>query len=266
MVTEDLALAALERNQRNRRLRRDHLHRMIKAHRAGHLLRTTDAIGFDVRGWLQNGQHRLTAIQRTGIPLLLRMEFGMPIEAGNATDLGAKRTCGDTLDRHGYPQGRNLAASVQWAKRISDGIKASSINTSFLPDETMDLLAEYPGMLDSLTAVRAFARRFKQPQSVLAAAHWHLSQKSSPALADEFLAVTMDCLGADGETDPRYLLNKRLQADMSMRRRMPIDDLLFLMFKAWDKYIEGARCTNCGACSSEPFPEIRRVPVAKGAR
>jgi hypothetical protein len=91
------AAQLLATNQQQRRLRPGWVAYLAAQAKRGQLHKTTDAIGVDDHGLLQNGQHRLNAIIMADVTVELLYVEGLTKEAFIVTDIGAKRTAADTL-------------------------------------------------------------------------------------------------------------------------------------------------------------------------
>jgi hypothetical protein len=74
---------------------------------------TSDAIGFDVDGYLINGINRLTAIYRSGVTVEQLVVWGLPRKARIVVDSGAKRTTNDQLKMAGKDFPSGVGATVR---------------------------------------------------------------------------------------------------------------------------------------------------------
>jgi hypothetical protein len=86
-----------EGNYDNRKLRNGTVDNLVTALEQGNIVQTGEAITFDVRGRLVNGQHRLNAIARSGITWRKALVvFGAPVEARTVVDTHASRSFADS--------------------------------------------------------------------------------------------------------------------------------------------------------------------------
>lgn len=67
----------------------------IKELELGEWIPTTQGVGFDINGDMVDGQHRLTAIEQSGISATLLVCRGLPVSSVNKIDVGRKRTLQD---------------------------------------------------------------------------------------------------------------------------------------------------------------------------
>ena len=73
---------------------------------------SADAICFDPEGNLINGQHRLTAVVRSGVSVSMLVGRNIPAESFQVIDRGIKRTNADDVQRMGMPNATNVSSLV----------------------------------------------------------------------------------------------------------------------------------------------------------
>lgn len=95
-ITPDVASYILNTcNTTNRPIRRNELSKLERYLKSDQWKFVSDAISFADDGTLTNGQHRLTACVKTGVPIDVLVAFG--VERSSAIDTGAKRSFSDNL-------------------------------------------------------------------------------------------------------------------------------------------------------------------------
>jgi hypothetical protein len=101
MVTAEMALQWLEKNNGNRSISRTDVSRLKETLRRGEWRLVHQAIAFDGNGNLIDGQHRLTAIAETGIPAMLYVAryATLATAKGMPFDIGRKRTVAQVLQQ-----------------------------------------------------------------------------------------------------------------------------------------------------------------------
>ena len=117
-VTPEQARAWLERNFRNRPVSEDVVASYARDMLRGAWVGTHQGIAFNDRDELIDGQHRLRAILRAGIPIRLMVTYGLPAKIKgaemttmDAVDRGRTRSVADQLKiQHGLSQGSIIAA------------------------------------------------------------------------------------------------------------------------------------------------------------
>lgn len=98
LVTPDLAREWLDKhNTNNRPLQKGHVGFLANQMKAGKWMETGDSIKFGKNRELIDGQHRLMAIIRTGIPIPFLVVREVDDEAFEVIDTGRKRSAADVL-------------------------------------------------------------------------------------------------------------------------------------------------------------------------
>jgi len=99
LITVEMAKDALNYNPDNSRIkiRDDHARALARDIKHNHYLPTAESVDFDVRGFLQNGQHRLAAIIIADEPCLIYCTWNVATESKFVIDSGLKRGTADKL-------------------------------------------------------------------------------------------------------------------------------------------------------------------------
>ena len=95
LVTPELAEVYLGRMAANRTLNEAHADRLAVDMKNGDWRQTYDPIRFNQRGELSDGQHRLSAVVRSGKPQEFYIAGGLDAKAMAVTDTGRSRTFAD---------------------------------------------------------------------------------------------------------------------------------------------------------------------------
>lgn len=90
-VTPDMATKWLDESGRNRKLSDLHVIRLAAMMKRGDWLPSNDAVVFDEYGKLTNAQHRLTAVVRADVTVIMLVVHGVPGRAQLIMDQGRKR-------------------------------------------------------------------------------------------------------------------------------------------------------------------------------
>jgi hypothetical protein len=94
-VTPGLAAAMLALNIKNRPINESQVQKNILRLKEGRFILTHQGLAFAKTGVLNDGQHRLTAVARTGIAAEMQVTFGAEREEFEAVDTGGIRTAAD---------------------------------------------------------------------------------------------------------------------------------------------------------------------------
>src|SRR4051812_15220853 len=131
IITPELATIILERmNEKNRRQRRANITRFAAAMDAKEWVLTGDTIKFS-RARLLDGQNRLAACVRSGVPFKTHVVFGVDENAFTRIDAGAKRTNPDTFQVAAVPYHAIVGPAVRWLM-IGDGDRGQTFDNQAL--------------------------------------------------------------------------------------------------------------------------------------
>jgi len=114
VISPSSAEQYLARNfETNRKLSPTNLAKHVSSMQKGSWLISTDCIGFDTKGRLINGQHRLTAViqSKTSQPFIVVRN--LPVQSAQVLDLGKKRMMDERLCIAGKSLSRNLCSVVR---------------------------------------------------------------------------------------------------------------------------------------------------------
>lgn len=112
-ITPDDAKRLLENNTSNRNLNDRTVSTIARDMKNGDWVLNGESIKISDTGRLIDGQHRLSACVRAGVPFQTIVISGLPESAMDTVDAGRKRTAGDVLKMHGYINNNNLAAAAR---------------------------------------------------------------------------------------------------------------------------------------------------------
>lgn len=147
-VTPQVAAKWLEKNTINRSLSDATVSRYAADMRNGAWLFNHQGIAFDAEGRLIDGQHRLSAIVKSGATVEMLVTTGLPVEQVNGVSINTMdtvdrlrlRRVGEQLQlRHGYRSGNVVAASAKVCGEICVGGCIPSISTA----QTLKILDVY---------------------------------------------------------------------------------------------------------------------------
>ena len=114
VISPSSAEQYLKRNfETNRKLSPTNLAKHVASMQNGAWLISTDCIGFDVKGRLINGQHRLTALIQSETSQPFIVVRNLPVQSAQVLDLGKKRMMDERLCIAGKSLSRNLCSAVR---------------------------------------------------------------------------------------------------------------------------------------------------------
>lgn len=122
-VTPAMAKAMLEHNTNNRGLRKHRVTNLAREMSRKQWLATGEAIKFDVKGVLLDGQHRLEGCVEAKITLKQQLIVtGLPQDSFTVIDSGMKRTNNDILNAAGIANGSAIAPVARLYGVIDAGL------------------------------------------------------------------------------------------------------------------------------------------------
>lgn len=227
---------------------------------------TGDPIRFDINGHLIDGQNRLEAlagvtVRNFALPFVV--QTGLPPEAQQVMDQGARRTAGQQLFLKGIPSGSNLAAAIRFGWRWERGelfgrATAQEQSTAVTNAQIVAWIGEHRSRalraLDDLNYIRTMGLRSAVGLAFsLRAGEADLSDEVS-LMYREMHELTNLPAGS-----PTLALVKRIQRvkaspDLTMNE---LDHLGFLIY-TWNAWVSGKGRTKLqrpkGGWSADNFP------------
>jgi hypothetical protein len=136
VITPEIAKRYLGRNTENRDPRRGKILLLARAMVGKHWRRTHQGIAFDRNGRLVDGQHRLKAIEESGIPVEMYVFRGLDVDAYMGIDQGTARNPVDIAKSYGV----NMDAK----RRATNNAISNSVSSyqAITAQEELDLFME----------------------------------------------------------------------------------------------------------------------------
>lgn len=233
-VTPELAERLLSRNTNNRTVREVGAARSVDAY-ARAMLRgewqlNGESIIISRDGLLNDGQHRLHAVIKSGVGVPMQITFGVDRESRHTVDQGAARSPGDILTMAGEKQANQLAHAIQFIWSY-DSHKVFAYRPS--TDQLLTTLEANPGLRDAVRAVAAFGVEFRASRGYIAGAHY-VCRRVDARLADDFLQKATTGLGLTDTGSPIVRLRKRFLDHLSNRDSIPAIEQAALYIKAFN--------------------------------
>jgi|DEB0MinimDraft_6_1074348.scaffolds.fasta_scaffold00040_26 hypothetical protein len=174
-----------------------------------------DTVKFDVDGKLIDGQHRLSAVLKTGVPMETIVVRNLPREAFNTLDFGKKRSAGDVLCTRGLSYTQNIAASVRivLSLRGLDNITPAAItsirNKITTPDIIDYVLTNEDIAKDAQYVRTRYRTACRLLTSSVAVALYHIFRQIDEKLCTEFFSKLNGTLNID-VNEPLFKLREKL--------------------------------------------------------
>lgn len=236
-VTPARAEQFLAKNVNNRPIRP----RMVAAYArdllSGRWQETGDAIKFAEDGTLLDGQHRLTAVVRTGVPVRLLIVRGLPRESQRVMDTGLKRQAADQVHIEGAAHGSVVASVARVALTIAHGSDMAGAR-AITNAEVMEWIDNNPDVHPAAAAANTLKGRASDfPPSVIAYT-WMIFSRISPGECVEFWQSVADN-ATDGRGDPRNALIGRFAAKRRQRERISTTTMVGMVIRSWNAWRGG---------------------------
>jgi hypothetical protein len=154
LITPELAKEWLdERNENNRKFKESAIIRYAREMKAGRWDPDASDMKFARTGDLIDGQNRLAACVRAGVPFPTLLRTGLKKDTQTRVDVGMKRSVSDTFKLERVPYANNVAAGIALRLRYEEG-EANGSHVGDVatfrrapqlgPDEALAYLREHP--------------------------------------------------------------------------------------------------------------------------
>jgi hypothetical protein len=215
---------------------------------------TGDTIKFSKR--LRDGQNRLAACVRSGVPFRTYIVFGIDDDAFDRMDQGRNRSGSDILAIAGYQNTAAVSGAVRWVHLIET--RRARHRDTYPPPEILRLLQERYGRLpEHLQQARAIYATTQQPLSLVTAL-LYLFHRANPDKATDF-ANAWETGNKAPEFNAIGLMQKTIWGLQSVTSGRVHDVVrAALVIKAWNLFVAGrkGRGPDMQWQTSEPFPDI----------
>lgn len=260
-ITPDKAQKYLASNTNNRDIRPRTVAGYARDMKSGEWSVNGEAILFSEDDRLIDGQHRLSAIVKAGVPIVSLVVRGISApDAQETVDRQAKRTLSDAMRFRGM---RNCATYGAAANLILPAIRNGRLTTNadYRPTQK-EALAFVERYQDELAAGVVVADRIKKEGGflipALAASLYVLMAAEDEADATEFF--TMLATGVNlGPGNPILALRRRLIQNRdsgNARNNLSRTFVSAITVKAWNAWRRGETVQTLKWLDSEPFPRL----------
>ena len=246
LVTPEIAAEMLQKlGKKQRSQKQMHLKAIMDDMAAGRFRLNGETIIFAADGTLIDGQHRLTSCVKMGVSFWTLVVRGVPTENFTTIGSGAKRSGADALTALNYTNSRILAAAANLLCRYRDGV-LSRERLVLSPTAIEAVMQDHPGLDTSARAVHRIAP-LCHGAAAPAFCHYVLSQIDEDD-ASEFFDKLASLEGMK-KGHPILSLAKRF-----IRGKHRPDNVVFMIFKAWNAWRQGKTLGNILVHEGERFP------------
>jgi hypothetical protein len=258
-ITPELAHKLLELNHHNRALRRPDVDAWKQKLREGEFRCTHQGVAIDSKGSLQDGQHRLTAIEEEGIGTFMWVAVGTEPENFDVIDTGRNRSYGDVLHLSGETNVFVLGATVRlihlYLTRDYAGWGKGKISNHVV----MEAFRKDPaGYREAIRMGYVIGQGIPLTKTAGGAAFYVINRVNKKPNVDEFFEGLIT--GADiGRSDPRLVLRRSLERKARDRERAFGAEHLALTVKTWNAWVEGVDMKTVSWKRNEDMPRVTRL-------
>lgn len=227
---------------------------LVSEIKAGRWKLNAETVKMNCNGAILDGQHRLSAIVKSGVTVPLLLVTGLDVDVLSTIDRGAIRTTADWLSMHGEMNANVLAAAATIVDRIrrAKGWRGSK---EFSPGAVAGILEANPGLRDSVAlTTRA---EFRQPvisRAASAALHYLFSEIDSEAATQFFVDLARGANLPPG--DPVLVLRERSLSAKLRGESLSREELTALAIKSWNARRIGKTIKVLRFNRGEEFPAI----------
>jgi hypothetical protein len=262
-VDKHLAETWLLLNRKNRKINVKTINKLTTDLLGGSFMFTGEAIKFSWDGFLLDGQHRLTAICRTGVAVELVVITGVQTEAQSVMDSGGIRTLTHALEMKDIPNPTSVASALiaiqSWERglRSHDGSAASSTNSTGLR-----FLDENPEIVALAYEAQLMAAKLPGLTCKQVALFFWVFDRLEDGHEDRVAFFESLRTGASlSEDHPILTLRNFLSNDAMSAARVSSVYRMAVTVKAWNAYRDAVTIKKLsfkpGGSNPEAFPEPR---------
>jgi hypothetical protein len=257
-IGPDEARALLSANDHNRRLRERRVEELAGAMVRGEWQFNGDPIRIASSGRLLDGQHRLAAIERSGLTQRMVIISGLPEQSQETMDAGLRRGVADALALRGEKSTTQLASA---ARALFLYETYGTFKEPRVPATTQQVLATIDRHPELRDAVRATDRVRKNTFLVasIAGSLWVLFGEVDQEDRTAFFLRLAEGVELE-RTDPIFALRRIVTAKRPVGNPLRPYIQAALMIKAWNAWRAGEEVRMLiwrpGGAARETFPQI----------
>lgn len=233
-----------------RGLRAHHARQLAHEMTAGNWRINGEAIKFDKKGVLIDGQHRLKACVLSGVPLVTWAIYGVPRDV--EMDMGVRRATHDLLKANGETDSRTLGSSLAALLMIESGASSIGKGSVSYSHQVLACLERHPGIREFVGRRDGFSI-FDRP--TMFPALWYCFASSDAPKAEVFMDQLRDGCNVQQGSAVLALRNFLLKMRVS-RRKLDQQTALATAIKAWNLYLQGRVVRSLSWKPNEPFPRV----------
>lgn len=263
LVTPDLAAKYLSRNGLNRPLTAPTVDFYADQMKKNLWRATGQGISIDVNNNLLDGQHRLAAIVKSRVAVLMLIIYEVDPETFDVYDSGKTRTKTDVFFIKGIPEARNVSSIINHYYLLNAGqnVTNAGLSKEKIKRSTHEILQKYYAdelfWADLTKRVgRAYSKiRIYETSKIGGfAAHLILDKKREPELVYSFIEQLFS-LTPDEYTCTKVLREYMIKEAFSIKKT-PASTRFALLIKTWNYYEAKRNTVQLSYKSTDVYPVI----------
>lgn len=228
-----------ENNTHNRAIREAQVSRYARDMADGQWQFNGDPIRFATDGTLLDGQHRLSAILRSGVTVPMVVIWGLPSIAQETMDIGSVRSMADALLLRGETGSKYMAAIARRCLLFDQGINTVGGYASPSYAEMHSYIDANPSIRRAVeVAQRSQSNRIPASPSTIGSAFFVCARRDVPSAELFYITQLIDSVGLR-IGDPAHTLQLRLRKEAGEGRQMHADDVFRYCILAWNAFRAG---------------------------
>lgn len=251
LIKPEMAQKIMAKAAPNRRIRMKHVNSFAEAMKNGRWEMCGDALSFNTKGQLVDGNHRCLASIKANAPFFATILSNVPDRAILAKDTGTGRTGPDNLFVAGFKYGTALVGAMRFIKTYAN----ESSSTLFLSNfEVNDFIKKWPEL--ETYAAQTHSISYIIPHSMMTA--WCFIANIDPKKRKKFeeaLAVLTTGIPAY-PGDPLYMFREKVirtkhQLRLNETGRL---EMFYTLIDCWNKFAQGKTVTRVKLTAAIPKP------------
>ena len=202
-ITPDEARKFLANNPSNRHISENEVAKLAADMKEGRWMVTHQGIAISKTGRLLDGQHRLTAVIKAGIPVQMMVTFDVDEDAVEAIDRGRRRSIADVFTFEGEEPWMRQSAVVAAASLLVRKEQRSSAPV----DSVRKLMYEYPKAFSAIYSLLCCGNKVRAKGLINASVNSALAAALICGVSEPDIAAFYDLYVGNKIPDGKYNIN-----------------------------------------------------------
>lgn len=234
LVTPEMAAQWLSNNPSNRNVREKVVDMYARDMANEKWLVTGDSVRLDKSGALLDGQHRLNAVVKSGVSVLMYVTSGLDKSAQAVMDMPLRRAPSDNLHMQGELNASTLVAVVRLAIAHERGITIGRSAMPLSSSEIYEWVQCNPEVREATAIAVRHSKKILCSPSLVGFSSWLIWETVGNWYdVDEFWAAASEKIGLR-HGDPVIALTNRFVQDKAQHKRIPAVAVMSAIVRAWN--------------------------------